>query len=163
MAGGGRGYLEGDTIWWRLGIKDRLGELVGACYCVAASDGHVADAEIAVIAEQIVAFAEREVGLGEVEGLLTAARDEVRSTGIEGYVAGLGRRLDEEARSQLLSAAAATMLADGEVSVDERRVYFQIARALGMPEPEAEFLIDTVEASRRELQRRNSSPGPLGG
>lgn len=158
MTGGVRGYLEGEIVWWRLGVKNRLGELAGACYCVAASDGHVADEEIAVIAEQIVAFSEREVGLGEVEGLLVAARDEVRSTGIDAYVAGLANRLDEESRSQLLSAAAATMLADGQVSADERRVYFQIARALGMSEPEAEFLIDTVEASQRELLRRSSLP-----
>lgn len=140
-------------MWWKQGLKDRLGDLAGACYCVAASDGYVADEEIDVIAEQIVAFAEREVGLGEVAGLLTSARDAVRSAGVEGYVAGLGRRLDEEARSQLLSAAAATMLADGEVSEVERKVYFQIAKALGVPEPEADFLIDTVEASRREVAR----------
>ncbi len=162
MAGVGEvGHLVGEAVWWRLGLKDRLVELAGACYCVAASDGHVADEEIAVIAEQIVAFAERAVGLGEVEGLLVAARDEVSSAGVDGYVAGLGRRLDEEARSQLLSAAAATMLADGEVSADERRVYLQIAQALGVPEPEADFLIATVEASRRELTRRKSLPGPL--
>jgi uncharacterized tellurite resistance protein B-like protein len=143
--------IAGEIMWWKQGLKDRLGELAGACYCVAASDGHVADEEIAVIAEQIVAFAEREVGLGEVEGLLVAARDQVRSAGIDGYVSGLGQRLDEEARSQLLSAAAATMLADGEVSGVERKVYFQIAKALGVPEPEADFLIDTVEASRLAL------------
>jgi uncharacterized tellurite resistance protein B-like protein len=153
----GSGTGHGEAVWWKQGVKGRLGELAGACYCVAASDGHVADEEIATIAEQIVAFAEREVGLGEVEVLLTTARDEVRAAGVDGYVAGLGRRLDEESRSQLLSAAAATMLADGRVSADERRVYFQIAQALGVPAPEAEFLIDTVEASRRELVRRRTS------
>lgn len=146
-------------MWWKQGIKNRLSDLAGACYCVAASDGHVDDEEIAVIAEQIVSFAEREVGLSEVEVLIVAARDQVRLAGIDGYVSGLGQRLDEEARSQLLSAAAATMLADGEVSEVEKTVYFQIAKALGVPEPEADFLLDTVEASRLALADLASRSG----
>jgi hypothetical protein len=46
------------------------------------------------------------------------------------------------------------------VSAVERKVYFQIAKALGVPEPEADFLIDTVEASRlalAELASRSAS------
>lgn len=150
-------------MWWKQGLKDRLGELAGACYCVAASDGHVADEEMAVIVDQIVAFAGRDVAVAEVEALLTSARDAVQAAGIDAYVAGLGRRLDEESRSQLLSAAAATMLADGEIAASERGVYSQIARALGVPEREAEFLIATVEASHRaaaaNAQRPASAPG----
>lgn len=146
-------------MWWKQGLKNRLSDLAGACYCVAASDGQVDDEEIAVIAEQIVSFAEREVGLSEVEVLIVAARDQVRLAGIDGYVSRLGQRLDEEARSQLLSAAAATMLADGEVSEVEKIVYFQIAKALGVPEPEADFLLDTVEASRLALADLASRSG----
>jgi uncharacterized tellurite resistance protein B-like protein len=132
---------------WDKGLKDRLPELAGACYCIAAADDDPSETEMESVAKAIQLFAEKEVDRLEIDRLVEDAAAEVRAKGAQNYLVGLGDRIENEAaRSQLLGAAASTLLADPSISDKEQQMFLQLAHALNISDIEAEFILNSVRA-----------------
>ncbi len=148
--------------WFRkkeLSIRDRPGDVAGACYCIAAADGELHEAEARQLAEQVRELTGGGVSLDEIEGLVKAAHDELGRVGLDAYLRGLGGGLSVDARSQLLGAAAAIAAADGALAKEERHVYFKLAAALDFAHDKADVILSAVTQPPPATKR---SPGEAG-
>ena len=128
-------------------IEECLEEVAGACYCIAAADGTIAQEEVRAIASAISLASAGKVGVDRALQMLRQAQVEVEKVGRAEFLWGLGKQLDLPGKKQVLTAAALTMISDGEAADSERDVYLQIAQELGFEEADAEDLIrELVEA-----------------
>lgn len=146
--------------WFRkkeLSIRDRPGDLAGACYCIAAADGELHESEVRLLTEQVHELAGSGLSFDEIEGMVKVAHEELARVGLDGYLRGLGRGLSAEARSQLLGAAAAIAAADGTLAKEERHVYFKLAAALDFARDKADVILSAVTAPP-PLTKRSAVP-----
>lgn len=125
----------------KLKIQERLGDFAGACYCIAAADGQVADGELQTIAQSIVSLTDGATPVDEIKRLLDVARDEVGKRGLEGYMKSLGRDLDRDGKAEILAGAAKTLAADGKMSPEEELAYTRLAKTLGFSIDEANEIL----------------------
>lgn len=146
--------------WFRkkeLSIRERPGDVAGACYCIAAADGELHESEAQQLAKQVHELVGASVTFEEIERLVSEAHDELARAGLAAYLRGLGAGLSEEARAQLLGAAAAIAAADGALAKEERHVYFKLAAALDFSHERADVILTAVTAPAPETQRSASS------
>jgi tellurite resistance protein len=133
-----------------LKIEDKLGDLVGAWYCIAVSDGRVDDTERKLMSERVRELTHGAATVSEIERLLGEAVARVEKDGKDKFLRSIGRALDQEGRVHVLRAAAATITADGELSEPETATYAQLAENLGFKVEFAEEILDEViEQSRK--------------
>jgi uncharacterized tellurite resistance protein B-like protein len=142
--------------WFRkqeLSIRERPGDLAGACYCIAAADGELHEAEAQQLATQVQALIGESVTFDEIERLVKEAHEALAQSGLDAYLRGLGQGLSQEARSQLLGAAAAIAAADGALAKEERHVFFKLAAALDFSHEKADVILTVVTAPPPVTQR----------
>ncbi|HEU4412373.1 MAG TPA: TerB family tellurite resistance protein [Polyangiaceae bacterium] len=152
--------------WFRkkeLSIRDRPVDLAGACYCIAAADGELHEAEARQLSEQVHELAGEGHSLDDIERMVRAAHEALERGGLDAYLRGLGRGMSVEARSQLLGAAAAIAGADGKLAKEERYVYFKLAAALGFAHDKADAILTAVTAPPPVTKRSASLEGGASG
>jgi tellurite resistance protein len=129
-------------------IEDCLEEVAGACYCIAAADGTIAKEEVRAIASAISLASGGRVAVDRALKMVQHAYEQVEKIGRDEYLWGLGKQLDPAGKKQVLTAAALTMIADGEAADSEREVYLKIAQELGFEEADAEDIIRQLVEAR---------------
>jgi uncharacterized tellurite resistance protein B-like protein len=132
--------------------RERLGEVLGTCYCMAAVDGEVAPEELEIIVERVASLVPDE-GEAELRRLLEEAAAAVERHGVDRYLSTL-HAVPEDGRRHLLGSVAATMLADGVVTGEEEVLFRRVAGALGFSDVEAEQVRQaTTEERETRIQR----------
>lgn len=123
-------------------ISERLADIAGLGYAVAAADGDVTEKEIRVVAFSIWQFAKETVAMEQIEQhLLTAARA-IEEQGLQNYVKSLGKNLNEPAQRRLFTMACLVAVADGHASPHEADVLVWIGKNLGMKEDDVRHILE---------------------
>ena len=129
-------------------LHHNLAEVAGACYCIAAADGHVTPEEVEAMAQAIAKASGGTASFEQAMSLIKQTHLEVSKLGRAAYLKGLGKDLEPDERREVLAAAAATMIADGEAADVERDLYLEIAKELGFEEADAEDLIHELAEAK---------------
>ena len=137
-------------MFWKRGIHESLGEVAGVCYCMAAIDGEVTEEELRMIRDALAEFGEGDPPPDQIDLLLAEARAQVVEHGIDAYLKGFGKRLNEGARELVLAAAGATLIADGKVHDRERALFLELAERFGFSSADANDLLAKVIAAANE-------------
>jgi tellurite resistance protein len=137
-------------MFWKRGIQQSLAEVAGVCYCMAAIDGEVTDDELRMIRDALAEFGGGNPPPDKIEILLAEARKEVVDHGIDAYLEGFGRRLNDHARELVLAAAGATLIADGKVHERETGLFLDLAQRFGFSKSDAADLLRRVVDAANE-------------
>lgn len=151
--------------WFRkkeLSIRDRPVDLAGACYCIAAADGELHEAEAQQLTDEVHGLVGEGHSRDDIETMVREAHEELGRVGLDAYLRGLGRDMSAKARSQLLGAAAAIAGADGKLAKEERFVYFKLAAALGFRHDKADAILSAISMPPPETKRSASLGGDVG-
>lgn len=116
---------------------------IGLCVLLAASDGDVSDAEVRELSTRLGALLGETIPALAVGVAVDQEIGRMHELGAERYVEDLAQRMEGRDPLPALRAALAVAVADG-LAPEEEQMFFDVAKALGVPRDTADALLAEV-------------------
>jgi tellurite resistance protein len=129
-----------------------------AAFLVARGDGHISGLEAAGLANVLVEVSAGALDRSTVAGMIYHYATCLEEQGVDARIVALARRnADPAARRRLLRFACIVAISDRDFSEAECAVYYKLAAALGIDQPEAARIADALSAT---MEAASSAPSP---